>query len=141
MADYVGLLAECEGLYSGVCFDPEAWPDSSLADWIEGFAQAGDVDKEVARELRRVLRAAQKLRTFWATPADERPPDYGDFRTRVDIAVGVKAWRPLLAIARHGLSQDPDPELFADVKERFRVVAGEPWMEGVDYEAWLATRP
>lgn len=141
MADYIGLLADCEDLYSGVCFEPEAWPDSALSDWIEGIAQSSEVDKEVARELRRVLRAAQKLRAFWEVPSEGRPPDHGDFRTRVDIALGVKAWRPLLTIARHGLGQNPNPELFADVKERFRVVSGEHWMEGVGYEAWFEQRP
>jgi len=137
MADYVGLLAQCEELYAGVCFEPDSWPDSSLADWIDSIAQSSAVDKEVARELRRVLRAAQKLREFWRQPAADSPPDHGDWRTRVDIGLGVKAWRPLLAIARHGLEAAPDSELFLDVKARFRVVTGEHWMEGVSYEEWL----
>ncbi len=137
MADYLGLLAQCEELYAGVCFEPDSWPDSSLADWIESIAGSAVVDKEVARELRRVLRAAQKLREFWSRPAEGRPPDYGDWRTRVDIGLGLKAWRPLLAIAQHGLATSPSEELFNEVKARFRVVAGERWMEGVAYEEWL----
>jgi hypothetical protein len=124
-------------LYSGVCFEPDSWPDSSLADWIESLAHSSAVDKEVARELRRVLRAAQKLREFWQEPATSRPPDHGDWRTRVDIGLGIKAWRPLLAIARHGLEVSPSEELFDEVKARFRVVVGEVWMEGVSYQEWL----
>ncbi|MCP3975611.1 MAG: hypothetical protein GY720_14090 [bacterium] len=140
MADYLGLIEQCEQLYADACFDGESVPDSSLADWIDGIASSMQVDKEVARELRRVLRATQKLRDFWLAPATGRPPDHGDWRTRVDIGLGIKAWRPLLEIARHGLQRQPSEELFADVKERFRVVMGERWMDGVDYEGWLGER-
>jgi hypothetical protein len=140
VTDYLGLLAQCEDLYAGVCFEPATWPDAALADWINGVAESGEVDKETARELRRVLRSAQKLRRFWETPPASLPPDHGDFRTRVDIAVGPGAWRPLLAMARHGLAETPDSELFDEVKERFRVVAGEHWMEGVSYAEWLEAR-
>jgi hypothetical protein len=138
LTDYAGLLAQCEELYAAVCFDAEAWSDSALADWIEALASSSYVDKEIGRELRRIVRAAQKLRDFWLAPAAGRPPDHGDWRTRVDIGLGVKAWRPLLAMARLGLSRAPGEELFADVKERFRVVTGERWMEGVDFDDWLA---
>lgn len=140
MADYLGLIEQCEQLYSEACFDGESLPDSALADWIDGIATSMEVDKEVARELRRVLRATQKLRNFWMTPAAERPPDHGDWRTRVDIGLGIKAWRPLLEIARYGLDQRPSEELFVQVKDRFRVVTGERWMDGVDYEKWLGDR-
>ena len=54
MADYLGLLVQCEELYAGVCFEPDSWPDSSLADWINGIAESAEVDKASARELRRV---------------------------------------------------------------------------------------
>ena len=140
MADYLGLLAQCEELYAGVCFEPDLWPDSALADWIESIAHSSAVDKEVARELRRVLRSAQKLRGFWSQPAENRPPDHGDWRTRVDIGLGVAAWRPLLAIARHGLVVSPEDQLFEDVKARFRVVSGDRWMDGVSFEEWLDQR-
>jgi len=137
MADYLSLLGQCEDLYAGVCFEPEAWLDSSLSDWIEGVAQSMPAEKVVAREVRRVVRVAQKLRRFWLDPPPGIPPDHGDWRARVDIGLGVAAWRPLLAIARHALDESPQPELFEDVKARFRVVTGERWMEGVEYEGWL----
>ncbi len=140
MTDYLGLLAQCEALYMGVCSEPGAWPDSTLADWINGIAESGETDRETARELRRVLRSSQKLRRFWGAPPDNLPPDHGDFRTKVDIAVGAAAWRPLLALARHGLADSPDPQLFDEVKERFRVVSGERWMEGVTFDEWLEGR-
>lgn len=138
MTDYAGLLAQCEELYAEVCFDPAAWPDSALADWMETFATSAYIDKEIGRELRRIGRAAQKLRQFWLDPAPNRPPDHGDWRTRVDIGLGVRAWRPLLAMARLGLSREPTAELYGDVKDRFRVVTGERWMEGVTFDEWLA---
>lgn len=138
LADYPGLLAQCEELYASVCFDAESWSDSDLADWIDGLAASADMDKEIGRELRRIVRAAQKLRDFWLAPVPGRPPDHGDWRTRVDIGLGVKAWRPLLALARLGLSRDPDEELYEDVKDRFRVVTGDSWMEDVAFDEWLA---
>lgn len=140
MADYLSLIGRCEDLYAGVCFEPTAWPDAALADWINGIAESGEVDRETAKALRRVLRSAQKLRKFWESPPEKLPPDHGDFRTRVDIAVGAAAWRPILAIARHGLDAAPDAQLFEQVKERFRVVTGERWMDGVSYEEWLESR-
>jgi hypothetical protein len=138
LADYPALLAQCEDLYAAVCFDAGSWSDNALADWIDGLAASFTVDKEIGRELRRIVKAAQKLRDFWLLPAPGRPPDHGDWRTRVDIGLGVKAWRPLLALARLGLSRDPDEDLFGNVKERFRVVTGERWMDGVTFEEWLS---
>jgi hypothetical protein len=41
-------------------------------------------------------------------------------------------------MARLGLSREPSEELFDDVKERFRVVTGERWMEDVPFDDWLA---
>lgn len=102
------------------------------------MAEASQIDRETGRELRRVMRSAQKLRRFWEAPPETVPPDHGDFRTRVDIALGVAAWRPLLEIARHGLEVAPDPELFDDAKERFRVVTGDRWMEETSFEEWQA---
>ena len=141
MADYLGLIEQCEQLYTEACFDGENLPDSALADWIDGIATSMEVDKPVARELRRVLRATQKLRDFWIAPAEGRPPDHDDWRTKVDIGLGTKAWRPLLEIARHGLDDAPSDELFEQVKDRFRVVSGERWMDGIGYEQWLAEQP
>jgi len=137
MAEHSSLLAQCEDLYAGVCLDGEMWPDPALADWLEGIAASMEVDRETGRELRRILRAAQKLRDFWLVPVPGRPPDHGDWKTRVDIGLGIRAWRPLLAIAQLGLARQPSQEGFEDVKERFRVVAGEHWMDGVSFEEWM----
>ena len=140
MADLDGLLSRCEELYSSVTLDAEAWSDESLADWMSSIADTGVADKAVAREVRRVVRSAQKLRDFWRQPPPALPPDHDDWRTRVDIAVGAKAWRPLLALARLGLERSPSSERYDDVKARFRIVTGERWMEGVDFDDWLAER-
>ncbi len=91
----------------------------------------------MAREVRRCLRAARQLRDFWLEPPSGVPSDAGDWRTRVDLALGIRAWRPLLAIAQAGLREAPSAELFAEAKARFREVHGERWMEGVSYEEWL----
>lgn len=131
------MLQQCEELYCRVCLDPDEWSDAALADWIAAAAEVVSPDKEVARELRRVLRIAHKLREFWVAGASGRPEDHGDWRTRVDIAIGPKAWRPLLALARLGLARQPSRELFEEVKQRFRVVSAERWMEGVEYDEWI----
>lgn len=133
------LLRSVDALYAGVVISPEAWDDSALAEWLSGLGDgSGGYSKTIARELRRSLRNARRMRDFWLIDDSSRPDDAGDWRTRVDLAMGVRAWRPPLAIAQEGLLAAPTPELFDEVQERFRVVSSERWMEGVGYEEWLA---
>ena len=61
-----------------------------------------------------------------------------DWRSRVDIAVGVPGWRPTLELAQIGLEAEPSEALFDEVAARFRVVHSRPFMDGIDYEAWSA---
>ena len=134
---YLSVLAAVEGLYESVVGDPSSWNDQALADWAgETLVDAAELPKEVAREVRRCLRAAQKLRTFWAEESSS-VVDHDDWKARVDIALGPRAWRPTLNIATAGLHNAPSEELFAEVKERFAVVNSERWMDGIDYEDWL----
>ena len=79
-----------------------------------------------------------KLQRFWSSP--DADPHRGEmsWEARVDIAVGIPAWRPGLELAERELEANPSEEGFDEVRHRFRVVNGSPWMEGVDYEEWLA---
>ena len=136
-ADYLGLLHRVDDLYASVVSTPERWTDDTFADWASEATGGSVPSKPVAREIRRALRIAQRLRAFWLDDAD-RPADGGDWRTRVDIAQGPKAWRPTLEIARIGLDEAPSQDLFDEVRQRFRVVYSDRWMEEVTFSEWLA---
>lgn len=135
------VVDRCDALYASVVDDPAAWPDHRLAEWADDLFLDGEPpDKDTRRHVRAVIRAARKLRSFWSDGAQPRPDDHGDWQSRVDIALGPRAWRPVLDLAMHGLEVDPTPELFELVKDRFAVVTSQRWMDGVTYEEWLADR-
>ena len=139
--DYLTLVHRIDELYQSVVEDPEPWNEAAFADWAEETFSATDgIGKPEARELRRCLRAAGKLRAFWVIDDAARPPDTGGWRSRVDIGLGPAAWRPPLRLAQIGLEQAPSAELYDEVSARFREVNSEVWMEGIDYETWLAGR-
>ncbi len=127
------LLTSVDDLYAAVVTDPDAWGEEAFADWSSDVA-VGGVDQAQMRALRRCLRIAQRLRDFWA--GDRPQIDAGDWRSRVDLALGPRAWRPTLELAMASLDAEPSPELFDEVRHRFRLVNGAPWMEGVSYEEW-----
>jgi hypothetical protein len=137
--DYIGLLASVDELYRSVVSEPEAWSDTALADWAGDLAGASPIPKPVAKAVRQSLRAAQKLQAFWVDAAGAAATDTTpeDWRSRVDRALGPRAWRPTLDVARIGLADAPSPELFEEVRGRFRVVYSDRWMEGVTFEEWL----
>lgn len=138
MSRYDVLLARAEELYRDVVVSPEDWPPERVAEWADDAVADGEgFDRETAKLLRRVVRAAVRLGAFWGSGQEGLPDDHGDWRTRVDIAAGNRAWRPVLDLARHGLDVDPSPDLFASVKELFAVVTSQRWMEGVEYSEWL----
>jgi hypothetical protein len=131
------LLDGVEVLYSGTVTSPDQWNDVSIADWAEGVATATEVDKVSAKHLRRIVRVAGRLQQFWES--DGRLDDRGiDWRSRVDIASGPKAWRPVLELGIHLLDSDPSEELYARVAALFRVVNNAEWMEGTTYDEWFA---
>jgi hypothetical protein len=137
VSSYVSVLAAVDRLYESVVTDPESWNEQSFGDWADdALHDAADLSKGAIREVRRCLRAAQKLRAFWAERAPDAAED--DWRSRVDVALGARAWRPALDLAMAGLAEDPSPELYAEVQLRFPVVHSDRWMEGIDYETWLA---
>ena len=137
MSATLALLQAVDRLYEGVVTNPADWGPQAFADWAEEVAAAG-VTKDQARAVRRCLRAAERLRNFWDN--DQAAVDADDWRTRVDVALGARAWRPALELAQAGLADHPSAELFAEVQRRFRVVHSKPWLDGVDYDEWRALR-
>ncbi len=135
-AAYLSTLRAIETLYESVVTDPENWGEQAFVDWAnDTMAEATQLPKEALREVRRSLRSAQKLQAFWAS-SESSVSDHGDWKSKVDIALGPKAWRPTLDLARVGLNASPCEEIYLEVKERFAVVNSERWMEGIDFEAW-----
>lgn len=133
---YLSVLRAIEQLYESVVMSPGSWNEQGFADWAnEALVDAAELPREAVREIRRCLRSAQKLQTFWAGE-QSTVADHADWRSRVDIALGPKAWRPTLDLARIGLDNAPDEELFLEVKERFAVVNSERWMDGIDFADW-----
>jgi hypothetical protein len=132
----LALLDAVDGLYEKVVTDPGAWRDDGFAEWAEEVGATAPT-REQRRLLNRCLRVAAKLQRYWFDPPTAVTAD--DWRSRVDIAVGVPAWRPTLELAELGLDTDPSEALFDQVAARFRVVHSRPFMDGIDYEAWSST--
>ncbi len=136
-AAFLSTLRSIDSLYESVVTDPESWGEQAFADWAnETLVATAELPREAIREVRRSLRSAQKLQIFWASSASA-VSDHDDWRSKVDIALGPRAWRPALDLARVGLDHSPCAELFHEVKERFAVANSERWMEGIDFDAWL----
>ena len=116
---------------------PNDLTEQVISDWFDGIASTNDLDKQAAKLLRRLVRTAQKLALFWVS--DQRAADRElDWRTRVDIAMGPRAWRPVLDLGQHLLEVEPSEDVFDRVSDLFRVVNGDTWLEGMSYDAWLA---
>ncbi|MCZ7534021.1 MAG: hypothetical protein M5U23_11580 [Acidimicrobiia bacterium] len=129
------LISEVESLYRGVVTEPDTWSSQAVSDWIEGAATSEEVDKTAAKYLRRVVKMAEKLRAFWSV--DARVTDAAiTWQSRVDLAFGPRAWRPVLDLADHLFELQPTEELFETVAELFRVVNNRPWLDGVSYDQW-----
>ena len=135
---YVSVIYAVEGLYESVVTSPSSWNDQAFSDWADDtLVDAAELPKEAIRQIRRCLNAARKLAVFWSGDSST-VADHDDWKSKVDIALGPRAWRPTLELARIGLGAAPSEELFDEVKDRFAVVNSERWMDGVDYEQWLA---
>lgn len=136
-AAFLATLRSIEHLYASVVDDPGRWNEQAFVDWAtDTLADAAELPKAAQREVRRGLRAAQKLQTFWANERS-KVSDHDDWQSKVDIALGARAWRPLLDLARVGLDTAPSPELFDEVKDRFALVNSDRWMDGISYDEWL----
>ena len=136
----VGLAEAVDGLYRDVVMEPEEWGEQEFADWLDTIGRDREsVDRDEAKQLRRAVRIAAKLQRFWAAAAAERRAE-PSWQARVDIAVGIPAWRPTLQLAMMDLEERPSEERFDDVRRRFRAVNSAPWQEGVSFADWNAAR-
>jgi hypothetical protein len=135
----LALVEALDHVYERVAADPGV-RDGDILSWVGEALQVVEppVDKRVAREARRVARLARRLGEFWSRPDAGPLPD--DWRSAVDEALGSRGWQPTLDIIRFGLDTDPSPELFEEMQFRFAVVHFRPWLEGIDYESYLAGR-
>jgi hypothetical protein len=129
----IWLLDEVDGLYHSVVSDPESWIEQRFIDWSDSVSAGGEIDRDLAKHLRRILATARKLGRFWRDHADR--PDLA-WRSKVDLAFGPRAWRPVMDLAMVLLESDPSEELFDRAGELFRIVNNQPYLDGIDYENW-----
>jgi len=136
----LSLAGSIDDLYRDVVLNPEAWGDEAYAEWMTNLAlEGGAIDRTAARSIRRATRIAVKLQRFWSSSDADRYRDEQSWESRVDLAVGIPAWRPGLELVEHELAVSPSPQAFEEVKRRFRIVNGSPWMDDVDFDTWVAT--
>lgn len=132
------LLVAVDLLYESVVMEPDDWNEPRFADWVMTIGETtGPDDREALRHVRRAVRAALKLWEFWLGDEADRYRNESNWRVRVDLALGPRAWRPTLELARLSLTEERSRESFALVRERFRLVHNQPWLEGVSYEEWI----
>ncbi|MCL1597671.1 MAG: hypothetical protein M3094_00695 [Actinomycetia bacterium] len=129
----IWLLDDVDRLYEGVVMDPDSWIEQRFVDWSESVVSGGEIDREISRRLRRVMATARKLRAFWSDGTDR--PDL-EWRSKVDIALGPRAWRPVMNLAMILLDSHPDEELFEHTAGLFRIVNNAPYLDGIGYEKW-----
>lgn len=129
------ILGEVDRLYEGCVTDPRGWHDQAFADWAETVTSGDALDRDTAKWIRRIVGAARKLAAFWSERDLDHAPD--DWRSRVDVAMGPRAWRPQLELAEHLLDLSPDEEAFSVVVDLFPVVRNQPFMDGITYREWL----
>ncbi len=129
------ILDDAEDLYRGVVTDPDRWNEQAIADWVDGVSMHSTLDRATAKHLRRIVTMAGKLQQFWE--ADPRRDDASiEWRSRVDIALGPRAWRPILDLGMHQLEVEPDEDLFERVAGLFKVVNRVEWLDGATFEEW-----
>jgi hypothetical protein len=126
-------VAAVEFLYESVVTDPERWNEQMFADWSDTVSADGPVTKLEAKYVRRALRIAQTLRSFWLESRDR--DDLG-WESRVDLALGPKAWRPILDLAQVQLGNSHSEECFGDVARLFPLVNGEAFHDGISFDEW-----
>ncbi len=129
------VLEDVDALYAGCATEPHRWTDQAFADWSESALATADLDKEVARYLRRIVNAARRIAAFWGSD-DDPAAAADDWRSRVDIALGARAWRPQLDLALHLLDRDGDEASFTFAAALFPVVMHQPFLDGIDYTTW-----
>jgi len=132
------LLDSVDELFRGVVTEPGEWNDQRFDDWASSLGESSALDKTSSKYVRRVMTSARKLRTFWLSQPGVRQDDW---RSRVDVALGNRAWRPVLDLSMYELHRDPSYELFERTSDLFRSVNHEPFLDGAGFEAYLETKP
>lgn len=132
-----GLLSAIDQLYEGCVTEPGRWNDQAFQDWADGIASAEGMDRTTSRFVRRSLKAGQRLAAFWISQGGAAPDDW---RARVDMALGARAWRPQLELAEYLLERDQSEDVFVAVVSLFPVVHHQPFLDGVSFEEWLELR-
>ena len=132
-----GRVAAVESLYEGVVTEPARWNDQMFVDWADSVDADGSMAREEAKHIRRAMRAAQKLHAFWLE-APERP-DVG-WESKVDLAMGPKAWGPVLELAEIQLVTTMSEESFVIVARLVPLVNGESFLDGADFDEWKQTQ-
>jgi hypothetical protein len=130
-------VAAVEALYEGVVTAPAKWNEQMFVDWTETVDSDGALTRQEARHVRRALRMAQKLRSFWMGSQDR--PDL-EWHSMVDLAMGPRAWRPVLDLAEVRLHEVRSEEAFTDVVRLFPLVNSEEYLDGIEFEDWKKTQ-
>jgi hypothetical protein len=128
-----GRVTAVEALYEAVVTDPGSWSEQMFVDWSDSVVADGPVSKDEAKYVRRAMRIAQKLLAFWID-APVRP-DLG-WASRVDLALGPRAWRPVLELAEAQLRDSRSEEAFTDVACLFPLVNGDEFLDGMNFDDW-----
>ena len=138
----LSLALAIDDLYRDVVLDPDRWGDDAYAEWLESMAiDAHGIDRVAARSLRRAVRIAMKLQRFWSSPDAERYRRETSWEARVDIAVGVPAWRPGREKPGRELEAKPNEEGLDEVPRPLRVVNSAEWIVCVDNEELACRTP
>jgi len=135
----VTVLDEIDRLYEVAVMEPSGLNDQAIADWAEGVAVGFEMDRTGAKYVRRCLNISRKLSSFWIARAEASDAP-SDWRSRVDIAMGIRAWRPQLDLAQHTLENSPSEDVYSCVVELFRIVNNEPFLDGMSFEEWHEAR-
>lgn len=130
-------VAAVESLYEAVVTNPTRWNEQMFVDWTNTLDPDGSLSKVEAKYVRRALRVAQVLRIFWLETPDR--PDL-QWESKVDLALGPKAWRPVLDLAEVHLHDSRSEESFADVARLFPPVNGEDYLDGIGFDDWKQTQ-
>lgn len=135
----IEAVAAVDDLFRRAVESPDEIDDPALGDWLSDASDSlgSVVSKEDARVLRLAVRLARKLAGYWA---ERRGSTLPDWRNGVDEALGSRGWEVQLELAMNALERDASPDLFEEVKTRFRTARFEEWMEGVDYQEWVGGR-
>ena len=129
------ILDEVDQLYELAVTSPSSLNDQKIHDWSEGVTGGYEIDRIEAKLIRRCVNVARKLAVFWLA-RDGGRDDPVEWHSRVDLALGIRAWRPQLELAQHLLEKSLDDVTFNKAAQLFRIVNHEPFLDGMSYEAW-----